>query len=250
MRNIMGITFKADADNISNLIKSAEEFKAVHLIKVRNEYLKNQSDQCLKVNSNYIAKLTEEQTNAQIEWIIGRKITFNELKNEVEKYIQSSSKDLINIVRFTPVTAATRLRLQRVNLPHFDGNIKQYPCFKSHFTRQVLQEIKSTDPAPYALKSCLSGTAFDLINNTTDGLEEMLRRLDEINGKISKLTCVIINSIKGFLPIIESNYKQITEFVNLLEKRYHDLGRINMEREISNSHSVSLIQEKLPELIA
>lgn len=107
----MGITFKADADNISNLIKSAEEFKAVHLIKVRNEYLKNQSDQCLKVNSNYIAKLTEEQTNAQIEWIIGRKITFNELKNEVEKYIQSSSKDLINIVRFTPVTAATRLRL-------------------------------------------------------------------------------------------------------------------------------------------
>lgn len=96
----------------------------------------------------------------------------------------------------------------------------------------------------------MSGTAFDLINNTTDGLEEMLRRLDEINGKISKLICVIINSIKGFLPIIESNYKQITEFVNLLEKRYHNLGRINMEREISNSHSVSLIQEKLPELIA
>ena len=74
-----------------------------------------------------------------------------------------------------------------------------------------------------------------------------MRRLDERYGKPSKLTDVIMNDIKHFRAIVEGDYKQFTEFVNLVENSCHDLERTKMEREISNSHTVTPIEEKLPE---
>ena len=46
----------------------------------------------------------------------------------------------------------------------------------------------------------------------------MLRRLDETYGKPSKLMNVILNDIKRFQVIVESDYEQLTEFVNLVQK--------------------------------
>lgn len=78
--------------------------------------------------------------------------------------------------------------------------------------------MKSSDSAAYVLKSCLSGTAFHLICNVDDNLEDMLRQLDETYGKPSKLMNVILNDIKRFRAIVESDYEQLTEFVNLVQK--------------------------------
>lgn len=106
--------------------------------------------------------------------------------------------------------------------------------------------MKSVDPATYVLKSCLSRTVFNLISNVDDNLDEILRRIDERYGKPPKPTDVIMNDIKRFRRIIESVYKQFTKFVNLVEKSCPDLEQIKMEREISNLHTVSLIEEKRP----
>ena len=44
----------------------------------------------------------------------------------------------------------------------------------------------------------------------------------------------------------EGDDQAFLEFVNTVERSYHDLARIKMEAEISNSGTVSLIEERLP----
>ena len=55
------------------------------------------------------------------------------------------------------------LRLERMKMPHFDGNIRDYPRFRSDLERQILPEPRSDSKAAYVLKSCLSGAPFDLM---------------------------------------------------------------------------------------
>ncbi|CAB4004716.1 Hypothetical predicted protein [Paramuricea clavata] len=110
------------------------------------------------------------------------------------------------------------MKLERMKLPQFSGNIRDYPRFRSDFEKQILPELESGKVA-YVLKSCLEGEAFDAIYN-----------LDDDNIK----------------HLQEGDDKSFLELINTVEKGYQDLARINMESEISNSGTVSLIEERLP----
>ena len=69
------------------------------------------------------------------------------------------------------------LKLERMRLPSFDGDIHDYPRFKSDFQRQVLPGLEKPQTAAYVLKFCLSKSPFDIIRNVDDNLDEMWKRL-------------------------------------------------------------------------
>ena len=72
------------------------------------------------------------------------------------------------------------IRLERIKMPTFNGNIRDYPRFKSDFTRQVLPEYKNDEhAAAYALKSCLAKEPLCIVRNVDDNLKEMWKKLDE-----------------------------------------------------------------------
>ena len=64
-------------------------------------------------------------------------------------------------------------------------------------------------------------------------------------GKASKLTDVVMFDIKQLKVIKEGDNKRFIELVDAVEREYRDLERLSIQHEISNSTTVSMIEEKL-----
>ena len=138
------------------------------------------------------------------------------------------------------------IQLEKVKMPIFHGDIREYPKFKSDFSKYIMPSIKQHDTAPYILNSCLEGEPQQVVKNVDGNIEDMWRRLDEIYGDISKVIDIIINEIKRLRPIPENDHRKFIELVNIVEKGYRDLERLGIPGEMSNAQTVSLIEEKLP----
>ena len=73
----------------------------------------------------------------------------------------------------------------------------------------------------------------------------MWKRFDEKYGDPAKLTDTIINTIQDISPIKEGENKRFIQFVDAVEDGYKDLKRLGLEREITTTSSVSIIERKL-----
>ena len=144
-----------------------------------------------------------------------------------------------------PAKKMTELKLERMKMPSFDGDIRNYPRFKNDFEKQVKPSIRSESTA-YVLKSCLSKEPLEIVKNVDDDISEMWLRLDDRYGRLSKLTDAIMFDINQLKSVPEGEGSKFIDLVNVIERSYRDLMRINMQGEISNSTIVGLIEQKLP----
>ena len=133
-----------------------------------------------------------------------------------------------------------------MKMPIFDGDIREYPRFKSDFLQQIQPEMKDCRNAAYVLKTCLGGHAADVVRNVDDDVTEMWTRLDIQYGRPSKLADIIINEIRNLRSVQDGDAKHFIELVDVIETGYKDLCRISFEHEISNSAVVSIVEERLP----
>ena len=135
--------------------------------------------------------------------------------------------------------------MEKVKLPTFDGNLRNYARFKTDFHKQVMPNL-SKDSAPYTLRSCLSKESLNLVKSVDDDIEKMWKRLDEKYADPAKITDVVINTIQSFKLIKENDNKKFIEFVSVVEDSYRDLVNLGLEKEITTASSVSVIEKKLP----
>ena len=136
-----------------------------------------------------------------------------------------------------------------MKLPTFDGNLRSYHKFKEGFHDHVMPSIKTNQHACYVLRSCLGDEPKFLISNVDDDLDLMWERLNERFGKSSKLADTDIKEIKAIKQIPEDNECKFLHLVDAIERGFRDLKAAKLEREISNTTIVSIIEEKLPKLI-
>ena len=115
------------------------------------------------------------------------------------------------------------IRLEHLKMPVFDGDIRDYPRFKSDCSKQVVPKIKSKDSTAYVLRSCLTKIAIEIVKNVDDDLDEMWKRFDEKYGKLSKLADVVMYDFKKLHAIREGDDKWFIDFVDIVEKGYRDL---------------------------
>ncbi|CAB4021210.1 Hypothetical predicted protein, partial [Paramuricea clavata] len=216
-RKVEEIAFRQDVENLEEAL-AAEIDKpnpAASMLETARTELKRQLEECKRVNGEYVLLLDAETAGDEIAWF-----TSNAMRGST-------------------------MKLERMKLPQFSGNIRDYPRFRSDFEKQILPELESGKVA-YVLKSCLEGEAFDAIYNLDDDVTKMWKRLDEKYGLPSKLVDVVVYDIKNIKHLQEGDDQSFLELINTVEKGYQDLARINMESEISNSGTVSLIEERLP----
>ena len=138
------------------------------------------------------------------------------------------------------------VQLQKIPLPSFNGNQRDYPKFKNDFCKYVLPKIKDKETTAYILTSCLTGEPLELVKNVDDDADRVWDRLDEIYGDASKLTDMVMNDIKRMSALLDDDDLGLITLVDIMERGYRDLMRLGMEGEISNSQTVSLVEEKLP----
>ena len=137
------------------------------------------------------------------------------------------------------------IRLERMKLPSFVGDIRNYARFKSDFKRQVEPQTRKEDLA-YTLKSCLSGKALEVVECVDDNFVEMWNRLDDKFGRPALLVEVIMNDVHRIPRANEGDNKGLLELVDIVERGYSSLCRVEMEKEMSNSITLSMVEEKLP----
>ena len=74
----------------------------------------------------------------------------------------------------------------------------------------------------------------------------MWKRLDEKCGDPAKIADVVIDSIQQVKTIKEGENTRFIEFVEVVDNGYQDLLRLGLEKEITTTSSVSIIETKLP----
>ena len=130
-------------------------------------------------------------------------------------------------------------------MPLFTGEIRHYPRFKTDFEKQVMPTINEEN-APYILRSCLSKEPADVVESIDDDLDTMWKRLDEKYGDPAKIVDVIMYAIQNTRNLKDGENKKFVEFINIVEDGYRDLERLGLEKEITTTSSVSVIEKKLP----
>ena len=170
-----------------------------------------------------------QQMYVEVNLEAGAKIEKEEIKNQETKS-----------------STYTDLKMERMKMPSFGGQIRDYPRFKSDFDQHVMPAKKSDDSTAYVLRSCLTGEPLELVKNVGDNLMDMWSRLDERFGKTSKITDAIMYDIKQLKPVSDGDDRKFIDLVNTVERSYRDLSTIGMRAEMANSTIISLIEERMP----
>ena len=174
---------------------------------------------------------------------------FHNLIKSAEAYIEEfeSEKDEIHNTliecQLNVKTQQNQIKVKRLDGPTFDGNIRKFPTFKTEYER-IMNKIYNRDA--FALRQSLVGDAAKVVLGVEDDYDEMMRRLDVCYGDPCKLIDCIIDEIKHLKEIPDGDNRKFIETVNIIERAFLDLKRLNLEKEMSSVSILSMIEKILP----
>ena len=116
---------------------------------------------------------------------------YNQVVDRTESVIGNQTKVEVGVKNLEAKT--TNLRLEKIKMPRFSGELREYPRFRKDFELQVMPSLNS-NTAPYTLRSCLCEGPLAVVRGVDDDIDEMWRRLDEKYGYPAKITDVIITA--------------------------------------------------------
>ena len=194
---------------------------------------------CKALHNTMLELLDHENVEKEIEWIRNMHASHQEISSRIEAFISAKRNDNKTKDKGNP------LQLEKIKMPSFHGNVRNYPQFKTDFEKQVMPSINAEN-APYVLRSCLGKEPADTVKSVDDDITAMWKRPDEKYGDPAKVADVVMCAIQNMKPIREGENKKFVEFINVIDDGYRDLRRLGLEKEITTTSSVSIIERKLP----
>ena len=236
-RKSLEAVFETHMEHALSLIESIDKCqeKSAALRKAEKE-LDVTLANCDEIHYRVLELLNKENIEQEIEWIRNIHARYTSVSAKAETLIDNERKS-------ESTQKQNLLQLEKVKMPHFTGDIREYPRFKTDFNTQVLPVINKENAA-YILRSCLDKDAAGAVKSTDDNLESLWKRLDEVFGDPAKVVDVIMNSIQATRVITEGQSKKLLDFINIIENGYRDLQRLGLEKEITTTSSVSMIEKK------
>ena len=143
------------------------------------------------------------------------------------------------------VKTTEQLKIKRLDTPTFSGRIRDYPSFKHDFENHV---VVSYGKDPFALKGCLSGEALTSVKGVDNDYDEMFRRLDLKYGRPEKLTDAVLAELKRLKRIPDNDYRKFVSMVDVVERCWLDLKRLDLETEMNTTTMISQIERLLPSI--
>ena len=235
-----------EVKKIENLLANTEidDLTKSKLLKEYQSELKNQLERCKNAQAQYLSTIGRDQVSKEISWTDDVHSIYANITTKLLIAIQQDDGN--SACELKPAQQKLYgLKLQPMPLPKFTGDIREYPRFKDDFKKQVMPSVTETQQS-YVLKSCLSDLPLEIVKNVDHSVSEMWRRLDEKYGEPSKVIDAIMKDIKKLKAIKDNDNSKFVHLVDVVERAYRDLKRLNLHNEISNASTVSLIEEKLP----
>ena len=168
---------------------------------------------------------------------------YYETCNKVEVFKSQCKPNVGNVVDNSP---SSSIRLEKLRFQTFDSDIRKYPKFKAEFQKYI-QPLCKSDEIAFIFRSYLTDEISEEVDSMGDDIDQIWKRLDKKCGDTGKLVDAIMSEIKQMPTCSNSDYQRVLEMINTIEKAHCDLKRLDLEKEISNSTIVSIIEEKLPE---
>ena len=132
--------------------------------------LEGKYERLYSAHMDFLLLLTE-QTPSDATWQSGIYEKFTKYVNIVDNYVRSvESKGSSNL----------KYRMQKLNLPNFDGNVRNFPRFLKDFTQLILPCISKKEYA-FTLRQCLSADVLSYLGNGDD-FDEMVNFLKTSDG--------------------------------------------------------------------
>ena len=101
----------------------------------------------------------------------------NTLSNDVRHANNLLDEYIVN----SNLKARSKVRMEKLPLPKFDGSVRSYPRFKKEFMELVMPNL-SEGEAAFTLRRCLTKVVEVTLGACDENVTEMLRRLDEKYG--------------------------------------------------------------------
>ena len=206
---------------------------------------KEQRQQLQRTHIEYLSALkssTEDNVFISVEedWLTNVLCNFKQLDEDIRTVIYGRKE--------SDTEQYCGLKLEKISLPSFNGNIRDYPKFRSDFNNYVLPRLHEKD-VPYVLKNCLVGKAHELIKNVEEDAKVIWQRIEDKYGRPSKIVDEVIFDITRFRTLRDDDRNEFIEFVSVIETAMVDLKRVNLENEIANSYVISEVEKRLPPII-
>ena len=129
---------------------------------------------CNELHNKALELVDSKHAEYEIEWIRNVHAHYNEVSGRIESFIAKK-------IDHNSEQKQNPLQLEKVKMPLFTGEIRDYPRFKMDFEKQVMPTI-NIESAPYILLSCLSKGPADVVKSIDDNIKDMWKRLDEKYG--------------------------------------------------------------------
>lgn len=202
---------------------------------------------CDQIQERYVASLTDKEVRAsELDWISPIFEVYNKTCTAAEIFISyNSCQENASVSKGKPV-AASGIKLEKLKFDSFKGDLRKYPRFKEQFLKHV-KPLYKPDEEAFALRSYLSDEIKEEVDGLGEDIDQIWKRLDKKYGDESKLVDAIMSEIKKLKLNKDGDPNATLDMINVIERAHRDLKSLGLEKEISNSTIVSMIEEKLPE---
>ena len=172
--------------------------------------------------------------------LVNEKICKSENLNSDKSSSSSASKPKIN-----------HTKLQKLDLPKFDGNIFEFMPFWDYFQNSVMIEDSLSDVERFTyLKSCLQGPAYDAISGlslTSANFKTACEMLERRFGSKQLIRSAHIEELLQ-LPTVDDNssHTQLRPLYDKIECHLKGLQNLGFDSDTDGSVLVPIITSKLP----
>ena len=217
----------------------------------RFEEMRSRWSDVQEVHEEYISHLQGEQSEAAETSISELCNTFCSMEAMVDDYIDKRTLERnrpIELPTKTERRARNHIQLERLKLKQFTGDIRKYPRFKSEFCNHI-RPVCNPEQVAFILKSYLSETVREDVENIDEDCDAVWDRLDKKYGNQGRLIDTILSDVKH-IPHCSEDDRATLQMIKIVERAHNDLKMIGEESEMNNSTIVSIIEERMPEEMA
>ena len=165
-RNTTEAVFRSLLDDAIRLLDVCDVDKsAVPVLGKVRQALEASLADCKLANDKYFEFLSREEAVTEVGWILVVQKRYNQFADKIESAIakpETCGQDL--------EAKTSNLRLEKIKMPKFDGELREYPRFRKDFEVQVIPSLNSST-APYTLRSCLGKEPLAVVKGVDDDIQ-------------------------------------------------------------------------------
>ena len=145
-----------------------------------------------------------------------------------------------------PHTPSSVIKVKRVDLEQFDGDIRKYPTFRNDFTKLIATRYGSDDSQlAFALESYLVPIVKEEVESCGDDYLAMWKRLDILFGDKGRLINTIMEEVTKLQQAKVSDDAYALSMIKVIEKAHRDLGRLGAQTEMANAQTITIIEKRM-----